>query len=228
MLPTWSKQLEPVLQSEKLQALKQHLRERANAGVRIYPDAKDIFACLNHCDPDKIKVVILGQDPYHGVGQAHGLCFSVKPKVAIPPSLANIYRELKADCDISPAKHGCLIPWAEQGVLLLNTVLTVEQGQPASHAGMGWEDVTDQIIDSVITCGQPVVFMLWGAAAQRKVQAHQLRDNENALVLTAPHPSPLSAHRGYLGCKHFSSCNAWLQQKGLDPIDWQLPSKSTL
>jgi uracil-DNA glycosylase len=164
-------------------------------------------------------VVILGQDPYHGDGQAHGLCFSVRPDVDIPPSLVNIYRELHDDLGCRMPDNGCLTKWADQGVLLLNTVLTVRAHQAGSHRGHGWEQFTDAIIRAVDSQNRPVVYMLWGAPAQAK---RQMLDNPRHLVLTAPHPSPLSAYRGFFGCRHFSQCNAFLEAHGEKPIDWQI------
>lgn len=166
-------------------------------------------------------MVILGQDPYHGSGQAHGLCFSVRPGVRIPPSLVNIYKELEADLGIPPARHGFLESWAKQGVLLLNSVLTVEESQAASHQGKGWERFTDAVIRKVNDECDGVVFMLWGSYAQKKAA---FVDTERHLVLKSVHPSPLSAHNGFLGCRHFSKANAYLTEQGREPIDWSLPS----
>ncbi len=166
-------------------------------------------------------MVILGQDPYHQPGQAHGLCFSVKPGVRIPPSLQNIYKELQADLGIQPPGHGFLDSWAAQGVLLLNAVLTVEQGQANAHQGQGWETFTDKVVEVVNQQCDRVVFMLWGSYAQKKGAGI---DRQRHLVLKAPHPSPLSAHRGFLGCRHFSQANQWLIEQGRAPINWQLPA----
>ena len=168
-----------------------------------------------------IRISILGQDPYHGAGQAHGLCFSVQPGVRTPPSLVNIYKELESDLGIVPPRHGFLESWARQGVLLLNSVLTVEEARAASHQGKGWERFTDAVIRTVNDRCSSVVFMLWGAYAQKKAA---FVDTSRHLVLKAPHPSPLSAHAGFLGCRHFSKANAYLQERGLQPIDWQLPT----
>jgi uracil-DNA glycosylase len=168
----------------------------------------------------KVRVVILGQDPYHGEGQAHGLCFSVQPGVRPPPSLVNIYKEIESDLGIRPPAHGFLEHWAQQGVLLLNSVLTVEQGQPASHQGKGWERFTDAVVRLVNARETPVVFMLWGNYAQRKAE---FVDAQKHLMLKAAHPSPFSAHNGFLGCRHFSKANVFLESKGLAPIDWALP-----
>ena len=186
---------------------------------QIFPPAQDLFNALHLTPLSKVKVVILGQDPYHGDGQAHGLCFSVRPDVDIPPSLVNIYRELHDDLGCRMPDNGCLTKWAEQGVLLLNTVLTVRAHQAGSHRGHGWEQFTDAIIRAVNSQNRPVVYMLWGAPAQAK---RQMLDNPRHLVLTAPHPSPLSAYRGFFGCRHFSQCNAFLEAHGEKPIDWQI------
>jgi uracil-DNA glycosylase len=167
-----------------------------------------------------VRVVILGQDPYHNPGQAHGLCFSVNPGVPVPPSLANIYRELASDLGAAIPAHGDLRAWAERGVLLLNSVLTVEQNCPGSHQGKGWERFTDRVVETLNERAQPMVFMLWGAQAQKKGRAI---DRGRHLVLTAPHPSPLSAHRGFLGCGHFSAANRFLEDRGMGAQDWSLP-----
>ena len=186
---------------------------------QIFPPAQDLFNALHLTPLSTVKVVILGQDPYHGDGQAHGLCFSVRPDVDIPPSLVNIYRELHDDLGCRMPDNGCLTKWADQGVLLLNTVLTVRAHQAGSHRGHGWEQFTDAIIRAVNSQNRPVVYMLWGAPAQAK---RQMLDNPRHLVLTAPHPSPLSAYRGFFGCRHFSQCNAFLEAHGEKPIDWQI------
>lgn len=184
---------------------------------RIYPNMHDIFNALKTTAFKGVKVVILGQDPYHGAGQAHGMCFSVKKGVTPPPSLKNIFKELMDDVGIIMPSHGELTCWAEQGVLLLNTVLTVREGQPNSHKGKGWEIFTDQVIQKINEKDTPVVFLLWGANARAKAA---LITNPKHILLQAPHPSPLSAHYGFFGCKHFSKANAILQQNGLTPIDW--------
>lgn len=208
-------------------ALKQFLAAERAAGKTIYPRPHDWFAALDMTPPQSVRVVILGQDPYHGPGQAHGLCFSVQPGVRVPPSLMNIYRELASDLGISPARHGHLIHWAAQGVLLLNAVLTVEAGQAASHQGRGWERFTDAVVASVAASDQPTVFLLWGSHAQKKASAvPRLGAGSPHLVLRAPHPSPLSAHTGFLGCRHFSKANDFLIEKGRGPIDWQLPEEA--
>ncbi len=186
---------------------------------QIFPPAQDLFNALHLTPLSKVKVVILGQDPYHGEGQAHGLCFSVRPEVDIPPSLVNIYKELHDDLGCKMPDNGCLTKWADQGVLLLNTVLTVRAHQAGSHRGHGWEQFTDAVIRAVNSQNRPIVYMLWGAPAQAK---RQMLDNPRHLVLTAPHPSPLSAYRGFFGCRHFSQCNAFLEEQGEKPIDWQI------
>ena len=196
------------------------LAERA-AGKRIFPPAKLWFHALDATPLKGVKVVILGQDPYHGEGQAHGLCFSVPPGVRPPPSLGNIYKELEADLGLPRPRHGNLEAWAQQGVLLLNSVLTVEMAQAASHQRRGWERFTDAVIALVNAQPQPVVFMLWGAYAQRKAA---FVDTTRHLVLKAAHPSPLSAHNGFLGCRHFSQANAFLEAHGRAPVDWALPA----
>lgn len=185
----------------------------------IYPPADDIFNAFHMTPLSEVKVVIIGQDPYHNVGQAHGLCFSVRSDVEIPPSLVNIYKELSDDLGCKIPNNGYLEKWARQGVLLLNTVLTVRAHQAFSHQNMGWENFTDAVIQIVDQQEQPVVFMLWGKPAQAK---KKLLHNPNHLILEAPHPSPLSAYRGFFGCKHFSKANIFLQEHGRKPIDWQI------
>lgn len=201
--------------------LRTYLLAEKASGKQIYPRGREWFRALDLTPLDKVRVVILGQDPYHGPGQAHGLCFSVKPGVRPPPSLVNIYKELQSDLGIPRANHGFLEHWAQQGVLLLNSVLTVEMAKAASHQKKGWERFTDAVIRLVNAKDQPVVFMLWGAYAQKKAA---FVDAEKHLVLKAAHPSPLSAHNGFLGCRHFSQCNTFLESKGLAPIDWALPA----
>lgn len=185
----------------------------------IYPPADDIFNALHLTPLENVKVLILGQDPYFNERQAHGLCFSVQPGVDIPPSLKNIYAELESDLGCKIPNHGYLTKWAEQGVLLLNTVLTVRAHQPNSHQGKGWEQFTDAIIQQVNEQDRPIVYMLWGKPAQSKMK---MLNNPKHLILTAPHPSPLSAYRGFFGCKHFSQANDFLQKNGIEPIDWQI------
>ena len=191
-----------------------------SAGKTIYPPSTDVFNALGFTPFANVKVVIIGQDPYHGPSQAHGLCFSVKPPTRPPPSLVNIFLELKSDLGIPRPSHGNLESWARQGVLLLNAVLTVEEGAPGSHAHKGWEQFTSRIIEELNSRRDNLVFLLWGAYAQKKAERV---DRNRHLVLTAPHPSPLSAHRGFLGCKHFSQANAYLAQHRVAPIDWSLP-----
>lgn len=218
---SWKSRLQPEFAQPHMQALKQFLTQEKQSGKTIYPKGSEIFEALNLTPFDKVKVVILGQDPYHGPNQAHGLCFSVKPGVRPPPSLVNIFTEIHNDLGIKQPYHGCLQHWAEQGVLLLNAVLTVQASQAASHQGKGWEAFTDRIIHLLNDEKEHLVFMLWGSYAQRKAQ---FVDQRKHLVLKAPHPSPLSAHRGFFGCRHFSQCNEYLQRHGLKPIDWRLPA----
>lgn len=203
-----------------MQHLKQFLLEEKQAGKHIFPKGSEYFRALNLTPIDQVRVVILGQDPYHGAGQAHGLCFSVQPGVRIPPSLVNIYKEMQSDLGIPPVRHGFLDHWAKQGVLLLNSVLTVEEGRAGSHQGKGWERFTDRIIHAVAEEREHVVFILWGSYAQKKAA---FVDPKRHLVLKSVHPSPLSAHNGFFGSKPFSKANAYLDSHGLEPIDWQLP-----
>jgi uracil-DNA glycosylase len=186
----------------------------------VYPPKQQVFSAFEHCDLPAVRVVILGQDPYHQRGQAHGMCFSVNPGVPIPPSLQNIFKELQDDLGCRIPNNGYLMPWAEQGVFLLNTVMTVEDSHPNSHAGRGWETFTDHAIQKINDQSQPVVFLLWGRNAAAK---RDLIDSSRHLVLQAAHPSPLSAYHGFFGCRHFSQANAWLQAHGGKPIDWQIP-----
>ena len=187
---------------------------------RVFPKAADLYTAFELTPLSEVKVVILGQDPYHGDGQAHGLCFSVNPGIEIPPSLQNIYKELASDLGCRIPDNGCLVPWAKQGVLLLNTVLTVRAHQAFSHRGIGWEQFTDAAIRALNEVDRPIVFMLWGRPAQEKMK---MLDNPAHLILTAPHPSPLSASRGFFGCRHFSKCNEFLISHHITPIDWQIP-----
>ena len=216
----WKQALHDEFDKPYMTALGDFLRQEKAAGKEIYPPGGLIFNALNSTPLEQVKVVIIGQDPYHGPGQAHGLCFSVQPGVATPPSLVNIYKELKRDLNIDIASHGYLQAWAEQGVLLLNTSLTVERGNAGSHAGKGWQPFTDRVISVVSERCERLVFLLWGAHAQSK---ERLIDTSKHLVLRSPHPSPLSAHRGFLGNGHFSRTNKFLEQHGLTPIDWRLP-----
>ncbi|WP_136163661.1 uracil-DNA glycosylase [Sphingomonas flavalba] len=217
---SWRTPLMPEFTSPYMQALKRFLLAEKAAGKRIFPRGGEYFRALDLTPLDSVRVVILGQDPYHGAGQAHGLCFSVQPGVRTPPSLVNIYKELHSDLGLTPPRHGFLEHWARQGVLLLNSVLTVEMGRAAAHQGQGWERFTDAVIALVNDSPQPVVFMLWGSYAQRKAA---FVDQRRHLVLKAPHPSPLSAHNGFFGCRHFSKANAFLESHGREPIDWALP-----
>ncbi|MVP02400.1 uracil-DNA glycosylase [Paenibacillus lutrae] len=185
----------------------------------IYPERKDIFNALNYTPFKSVKVVILGQDPYHGPGQAHGLSFSVKPGIPLPPSLRNMFKELREDLGCDLPGSGYLKPWADQGVLLLNTVMTVRAGEANSHKGKGWETFTDKVIETISLKTDPVLFILWGSHAQSKIK---LIDTSRHGVLRSPHPSPLSAHRGFLGSRPYSKANAWLEEKGLSPVDWCL------
>lgn len=187
----------------------------------VFPASEDIFNALHLTPLSKVKVVIIGQDPYHNVGQAHGLCFSVKPEVEIPPSLVNIYKELKDDLGCEIPDNGYLVKWAEQGVLMLNTVLTVRAHETGSHQGKGWEHFTDAIIKAVNEVDRPVVFILWGRPARMK---KKMLNNPKHLILEAPHPSPLSVYRGFFGSKPFSQTNAFLEANGVEPIDWQIPN----
>lgn len=221
--PSWQPWLQPEFDQPYMQSLKQFLQAEKAAHKVIYPHSSNWFHALEVTPLDRVKVVIIGQDPYHQPNQAHGLCFSVKPGVRIPPSLVNIYKELKSDLGIEPVNHGYLEHWAKQGVLLLNAVLTVEQSNANAHQGKGWELFTDRVIQLVNEQCEHVVFMLWGSYAQKKGARI---DQSRHLVLKAPHPSPLSAHRGFLGCRHFSQANAWLEQKGRGAIDWQLPQEA--
>lgn len=217
---SWKQRLGEYLTSPPMQALAEFLRTEKARGKRIYPPGPEIFAALDATPFDKVEVVILGQDPYHGPGQAHGLCFSVRPGVPVPPSLVNIFQEIEDDLGIKPPDHGYLMPWAQRGVLLLNAVLTVEEGRPGSHQGKGWEEFTDRIVDLLNREREGLVFLLWGSYAQRK---GALVDRQRHCVLRAPHPSPLSARRGFLGCGHFGKANRYLASRGQPEIDWSLP-----
>jgi uracil-DNA glycosylase len=218
--PGWLALLRDEFEQAYLQDLSAFLRERRRAGARIFPPGPELFNAFWYTPPERVSVVILGQDPYHGPGQAHGLCFSVRPQVPLPPSLRNIYRELEADLGIAPAPHGSLVAWARRGVLLLNSVLSVEEGRAGAHQGRGWERFTDRVVELLNARERGLVFMLWGSYAQKK-GAHI--DGRRHCVLRAPHPSPLSAHRGFFGCRHFSRANAWLAARGAEAVDWQLP-----
>lgn len=221
---SWATPLAGEFASPAMAALKAFLLAERAAGKPIFPRGSEWFRALDLTPLDQVRVVILGQDPYHGPGQAHGLAFSVRPGVRVPPSLVNIFKELQSDLGIAPARHGFLEHWARQGVLLLNTSLTVEQGLAASHQGRGWEGFTDAVIRLVAQRPVPCAFLLWGSHAQKKAGFVDADGNSGRhLVLKAPHPSPLSAHNGFFGCRHFSRTNQWLESQGLPPIDWSLP-----
>ncbi|UOQ42782.1 uracil-DNA glycosylase [Halobacillus salinarum] len=220
----WAPLLEEEFRKPYYLTLRERLkREYQNATV--YPDMYEIFSALKETSYKNTKVVILGQDPYHGPEQAHGFSFSVKPHVAIPPSLQNIYKELQSDVGATPPDHGYLVPWAEQGVLLLNNVLTVRAHQAHSHQKLGWEKFTDRVIDLLNQRSSPAVFILWGRHAQQKASAV---DPDKHKIISSPHPSPLAAHRGFFGSRPFSRANEFLKSAGWKPIDWSLPSKSAL
>ena len=218
--PGWRERLKGEFEQPYMADLKRFLVAERERGRRIFPKGSEWFRALDLTPLEQVRVVILGQDPYHGAGQAHGLCFSVQPGVPPPPSLVNIFKELASDLGIRPARHGLLDHWARQGVLLLNSVLTVEMGRAASHRDRGWERFTDAVVAEVNAKPDPVVFLLWGSYAQKKAA---FVDQTRHLVLKAPHPSPLSAHSGFFGCRHFSKANAFLESRGLAPIDWALP-----
>ncbi|HEV7249159.1 MAG TPA: uracil-DNA glycosylase [Shinella sp.] len=218
---SWKAPLAAEFSNPYMAELKAFLLEQKQGGKRIFPKGAEYFRALDLTPLDEVRVVILGQDPYHGEGQAHGLCFSVQPGVRIPPSLVNIYKEMQTDLGIAPVRHGFLEHWAKQGVLLLNSVLTVEMGRAASHQGRGWERFTDAVIRAVNEQEKPVVFILWGSYAQKKAA---FVDRSRHLVLRSAHPSPLSAHNGFLGSRPFSQANAFLEEHGREPIDWQLPA----
>lgn len=219
VLKTWKMVLAEEKEKEYFQHLLDFIKKERLAGKQIYPPQKDIFNALKCTPYENVKVVILGQDPYHGPKQAHGLSFSVQPGIPTPPSLKNIYKELHSDIGFTIPNHGFLENWAKQGVLLLNTCLTVEQGKPQSHSHIGWQRFTDKVIESLNEHPQGIIFLLWGAHAQSKTP---LIDVTKHRILKAPHPSPLSAHRGFLGCQHFSKTNEWLNQNGRGEIDWAL------
>jgi uracil-DNA glycosylase len=223
--PSWKARVGAEFERPPMLALAEFLRAEKRAGKIIYPPGPRIFAALDSTPFEAVKVVILGQDPYHGPGQAHGLCFSVQPGVPAPPSLENIFKEIQRDLGIARPDHGCLLPWAQQGVLLLNAVLTVEHAHAGSHQGKGWEGFTDACVDALNREREHLVFLLWGSYAQAK---GKLIDRQRHLVLKAPHPSPLSAHRGFIGCGHFSRANEYLRDKGRGTIDWRLPPRADL
>ena len=216
---SWRKRLQADFDSETMLELHKFLRGEKALGKTIYPAVDEIFAALNATPFDAVKVVILGQDPYHGPGQAHGLCFSVRQDVPVPPSLRNIYKELAGDVNFVPPKHGCLYEWAQQGVLLLNSVLTVEGSLAASHKGKGWEKFTDSVVNQLNDEAENIVFVLWGNYAQKK---GEMIDRQRHLVLQSPHPSPLSVSRGFYGNHHFTKINEYLRTHDKTVIDWQL------
>lgn len=215
----WEKALHGEFSKDYYRNLFLFIRD-AYGRVPVYPESDEIFTAFHLTPLDKVKVVILGQDPYHNEGQAHGLCFSVKPEVEIPPSLVNIYQELHDDLGCPIPNHGYLTSWAEQGVLLLNTVLTVQAHKPMSHRGVGWEKFTDAAISVLNEQDRPLVFILWGRPAQEKAA---MLNNQRHLILKAPHPSPLSAYRGFFGSKPFSKTNEFLKKNGVEPINWNIP-----
>lgn len=218
--PSWQPALGAVVDSPESRRLGGWLKAEEAAGRRIYPPRGSRLRALELTPLDQVRVVILGQDPYHGRGQAHGLSFSVPEGVKVPPSLVNIYKELASDCGVTPPGHGNLEHWARQGVLLLNNALTVEEAQAGSHQNKGWEAITDAAVAAVAAKKEPCVFLLWGSHAQKKAMRVPGLASSHHLVLTAPHPSPLSAHRGFLGCRHFSKANAFLEANGRGTIDW--------
>ncbi len=217
--PEWLELLQPEFDAPYMQELRAFLSSEKASGKTIFPPGSLWFNALNHTPFSKVKVVILGQDPYHGPYQAHGLCFSVLDGVQPPPSLVNIFAELKRDLGILPPSHGNLTAWADQGVLLLNAVLTVEQGKAGAHQGKGWERFTDRVVALLNEKREHLVFLLWGSYAQKK---GAIIDRKKHKVLMSPHPSPLSAYRGFIGNNHFSTANHYLQQQGIEPINWQL------
>ena len=222
---SWKERVGEYLARPDMRALSDFLRAEKQAGKVIYPPGPEIFAAFDHTPFDTVRVVILGQDPYHGPNQAHGLCFSVRPGIPAPPSLQNIFKEIQRDLGFRAPDHGCLTPWADRGVLLLNATLTVQQGMAGSHQGKGWEGFTDAAIDALNREREGLVFMLWGSYAQKK---GQLIDGRRHCILRSVHPSPLSAHRGFIGCGHFSAANQYLESRGVAPIDWSLPKRSEL
>ncbi len=225
LAPSWKSRIGDYLLREDMAALSGFLRQRRAQGARIFPPGPNIFAAFDATPFDTLKVVILGQDPYHGAGQAHGLSFSVPIGVAVPPSLDNIFKEIARDLRLPRPDHGCLLPWAQRGVLLLNSVLTVEEGHAGAHQGKGWEGFTDHVVDTLNHEREGVVFLLWGSYAQAK---GKMIDTRRHRVLRAPHPSPLSAHRGFIGCGHFSATNEYLQRNGKRAIDWSLPPRAEM
>ena len=224
MHASWRQALAAPLASDTMQQLREFLLQRNRAGATIFPPPEEMFTAFNETPLEDVRVVILGQDPYCGPGQAHGLSFSVRPGVATPPSLQNIFKEMQADLGVSAPDHGCLLPWAHSGVLLLNAVLSVELRKPGAHAGKGWEELTSVALEA-LNERPHLVFMLWGAAAKARGEG---LDRSRHLVLQAAHPSPRSADRGFFGCRHFSACNDWLGEHDLAPVDWSLPARADL
>lgn len=223
--PGWKAALQPEFTKSYMQNLRQFLAAEIAQKKMVYPKPAEYFAAFNSTPLEKVRVVILGQDPYHGPGQAHGLCFSVRPGVKPPPSLENIFKELKSDLNVPKPEHGCLLTWAQQGVLLLNASLTVQAGAAGSHQKRGWEEFTDHAIHYLNNQREGIVFLLWGSFAQKK---GEFLDKKKHFVLEAPHPSPLSSYRGFFGCKHFSKTNEYLKKRGETPIDWSLPPLSEI
>lgn len=219
---SWHQKLSEEIEKPYIQILKDFLAKEKTEGQAVFPQDSLIFNAFLNTPFDQVKVVIIGQDPYHGPGQAHGLSFSVPSGISLPPSLKNIFLELQQDLGVPRSEQGCLIPWAKQGVLLLNATLTVRSGQPRSHYGKGWERFTDAVMAKLLQRKDPIVFMLWGKAAQEKLQQVQMHSEISHAVLTAAHPSPYSAHSGFFGCHHFSKANIFLEKAGKAPIDWRL------
>ncbi len=220
MIKTWREIIGPLKETDSFRHAYGYQKSLRQQGIRVYPPESCIFNAFKYTEFSQLKIVIIGQDPYHEQGQAMGLSFSVPPGIRVPPSLINIYKELQSDVGFMIPDHGCLIPWARQGILLLNNVLTVNEGRADSHAGQGWEQFTDGVIDALNRECEHLVFMLWGSKAAAKCARV---DTSKHCILKAAHPSPLSAYRGFFGCRHFSRANAYLKENGRDEIDWQLP-----
>lgn len=221
--PSWLDLFKEEFKKPYIQELQTFLGEERRKGSTIYPPSSQIFSAFSYTPLNQIKVVIIGQDPYHGPGQAHGLSFSVPEGIALPPSLKNIFKELYSDLHVPPPIHGSLLEWAKQGVLLLNATLSVRENEPKSHFGRGWEIFTDRIVKTLCDRKEPLVFLLWGRSAFDKLQQIQsIGEKSPHLILTAPHPSPFSAHSGFFGCAHFSKTNLFLKNLGLNPIDWKI------
>lgn len=218
--PSWQEILHDELKKPYILELAAFVEMERLSGTPIYPPRHLVFNAFQQTPFDQVNVVIMGQDPYHGSGQAHGLCFSVPEGVPLPPSLKNVYKELKSDLGIDPPSHGCLLSWAQQGVLLLNATLTVSEGDPMSHHNRGWETFTDAVVKALWMRKEPVIFVLWGKSAQDKCRFLRQEEQPQHAILKAPHPSPFSAHQGFLGCRHFSQINALLTKWGKTPIDW--------